>query len=157
MKAYVNIGSNLGDRRAALARAVAMIAERLGCHPAVSDVVESEAWGYDSANRFLNVGLMADTELAPYPLLSLLREIEREIDPSPHRDAAGNYADRRIDIDLIFLGNLVVSAPELTLPHPRMARRPFVLEPLQQLDPVWRHPLTGLTAGEMLSMLTEKP
>lgn len=86
-------------------------------------------------------------------VLRKLQEIQRSIDPSPHRDAEGRYIDRVIDIDLIAIDDWVVDTPELTLPHPRMHLRDFVLIPLAGLAPTWRHPLTGKTATQHLSAL----
>ena len=94
-----------------------------------------------------------DMEAFAIGLLRCLREIERRIDPSPHRDSEGRYIDRAIDIDLIAVGSVVVSLPELIIPHPRMHERYFVLRPLSQLDPSWRHPLLGLTAVQLLDSL----
>lgn len=86
-------------------------------------------------------------------VLRRLQEIQSAIDPSPHRDADGRYIDRAIDIDLIAIGNWIVDTPDLTLPHPRMHLRDFVLIPLSALAPAWRHPLTGKTAEELLNEL----
>ncbi len=86
-------------------------------------------------------------------VLRKLQEIQLSIDPSPHRDAEGRYIDRAIDIDLIAIDDWVVDTPDLTLPHPRMHLRDFVLIPLAGLAPTWRHPLTGKTATQHLSAL----
>lgn len=148
---HINIGSNLGDRRKIIAKAVAMIEERLGVKARRAPVVETPAWGFESANKFLNLGIAIDTDVEPVTLLRILGEIEREIDPSPHRDASGGYIDRAIDIDLIAVGDTVVESAELTLPHPRMQERRFVLLPMAALEPSWRHPLSGKTAAELLA------
>ncbi|MCC8071558.1 MAG: 2-amino-4-hydroxy-6-hydroxymethyldihydropteridine diphosphokinase [Bacteroidales bacterium] len=154
--AYINIGSNIGDRQAFLGRAVAAIQERLHAEAEVSDVVESEPWGYESQAPYLNVGLKITTTLAPERLLETLLTIEKEIDPAPHRDSQGRYIDRAIDIDLIAVDELVVSTSTLTLPHPRMHLRLFVLAPLAQLAPDWRHPLLGVTAQALYHTLLIK-
>ncbi|MDE6378068.1 MAG: 2-amino-4-hydroxy-6-hydroxymethyldihydropteridine diphosphokinase, partial [Duncaniella sp.] len=73
---------------------------------------------------------------------------------APHRDRDGGYIDRRIDIDIIAIDSIVLSTPRLTLPHPRMHLREFVLVPLAQLAPGWVHPVTGLNASAMLARLT---
>lgn len=148
---HINIGSNLGDRRKVIAKAVAMIEERLGVKARRAPIVETPAWGFESANKFLNLGIALDVEIEPVALLPLLRGIEREIDPSPHRDAAGGYIDRAIDIDLIAVGDTVVESAELTLPHPRMRDRRFVLLPLAALEPSWRDPVSGRRVAEMLA------
>lgn len=149
--AHINIGSNIGDRLALLGEAVAAVERELGAKAEVSAVVESEPWGFDSPNMFLNIGVNVEVgDLAPLELLHHLQAAQRSVDDSSHRKADGSYADRRVDIDLIALGAAVVDTAELTLPHPRMAQRDFVLRPMMELLPEWRHPISGLTAGEML-------
>lgn len=151
--AHVNIGSNLGDGLANVARAAEMIATRLGVEVRRAEPVVSEPWGYSSPNPYVNLGIAFDTAIGPVELLRILRDIEASISPVPHRNADGSYADRLIDIDLIAVGDTVTDTPELTLPHPRMHQRDFVLRPVARLDPEWRHPLFGLTAGELLARL----
>lgn len=151
--AHVNIGSNLGDGRANVTRAAEMIAARLGVDVRRAEPVVSEPWGYTSPNPFVNLGIAFDTDIEPSALLRILRDIEAAISPAPHRNADGSYADRLIDIDLIAVGDTVADTPELTLPHPRMHLRDFVLRPVAQLDPGWRHPLLGLTAAQLLARL----
>ena len=136
--AYIGIGSNLGKRRYNIRRAVEGI--RSLEHVAdvvVSSVMESKPWGYESANKYLNVVVKAafDTDIEPLWLLDRLQEIERGICKASHRDADGNYIDRRIDIDIIAIDNLVVDHPRLQLPHPRMFERDFVLKPLAEIAP----------------------
>lgn len=154
--AYVSLGSNLGDRISVLESAVAAIERRLKVTARRAAPFESEPWGFESANPFVNLGIAFDTTLPPAELLAELHAVEHAIDPSPHRDATGAYIDRRIDIDLIAVDTLTADTPALTLPHPRMHLRPFVLVPLAELAPRWRHPLTRLTCAEMLARLDKK-
>ena len=135
--AYINLGSNIGDRRSTIERAVAAIEADLGVSARRSQWVESEPWGFDSPNRLVNLGIAGDTDLEPIELLRRLQAVEKSIDPSSHRAAEGRYIDRVIDIDLIAVDHLVVDTPELTLPHPRMKERPFVMGPLLELCPDW--------------------
>lgn len=152
--AHINIGSNIGDRLALLGEAVAAVERELCATAQVSAAVESEPWGFESPNMFLNVGINVEVgDLAPLELLHRLQMAQRSVDDSSHRKADGSYADRRVDIDLISLGTAVVDTTELTLPHPRMAQRDFVLRPMMELLPEWRHPILGLTAGEMLGRM----
>lgn len=152
--AHVNIGSNIGDRRAQIELAVTRIMERFGKPVRRSDYVDSAPWGYDSPNRFLNLGLALETgDMEPLEILQRLREVEASINPASHRTASGEYADRVIDIDLIAVDDMVLNTPELTLPHPRMHLRSFVLQPLAELAPLWRHPLLGLTARRLCDLL----
>lgn len=155
MTAHVNIGSNKGNRQSAIDRAVALVASRCaaGGEALVSDPVETDPWGMDSTSRFVNVAMAFETTMAPDELIDALQLIEHSIDPSPHRDATGAYIDRAIDIDLIALDDIVIDTPRLTLPHPRMHLRDFVLLPMAAIAPRWRHPLTGLTPAMMLDRL----
>ncbi len=153
MIAHINIGSNLGNRAASIDRAVALLSD-LGEVRAVSSPFVSRAWGYESDNEFLNVGVNLETDLPSLDLLEGLKRIERQIAPEgTHRTVDGGYADREIDLDLIARGAELISTPELTLPHPRMRQRAFVLGPLAELMPEWRHPKTHLTASEMLRLI----
>ena len=156
---YLNIGSNSGDRRAFIARAVAALPCVLKpCFAGmrVSTEVESEPWGYESAARFINVGVKIElhhcgvwTAAELERLLSVLKELERSISAMPHRDAGGGYSDRELDIDIIAL-DVRYKSESLEIPHPHMAARSFVLAPMAELAPEWRHPATMLTAAEML-------
>lgn len=139
MKIHLNIGSNLGDRRAMLADAVAAIRRAWPrASVSVSEPVESEPWGYDSPHPFLNIGVMLvlPAPQQPEAVLDTLQAIERTLGHgAPHRNADGSYRDRPVDIDIIDIDGLHLRTPRLTLPHPRAAARPFVLLPLRTLDP----------------------
>lgn len=141
MTAHINIGSNIGDRHALIGRAVAALCSRFpGAR--VSRPVESEPWGFESSNGFVNVGMMIDCDLAPERLLQALLEIERSVGGvESHRDQSGRYADRRLDIDLIDYGRMVYLSRRLMLPHPHAAARPFVTGPMLELEPGYRSPL----------------
>lgn len=137
MRYYLNIGSNLGDRRCRLLQAItALSAGNGGC--AVSRFVESEPWGFESDNTFLNVAVMLDTDLQPLDMLDRCQAIERSLGSDSHRDKNGNYVDRVVDIDIMAiddpLGNPInISTPRLTVPHPHLYDRPFFLAPYRQL------------------------
>lgn len=154
MTVHVNIGSNTGDRHAQIERAVAAIELRFAAPVRRSAIIESEPWGYDSPNPYLNIGLMFESELPPEQLVGELLDIQRAIDPAPHRNPDGTYADRAIDIDLIAVGNMVVTSSQLALPHPRMHLRRFVLLPMLELDPDWVHPLLHLTPRQLLNKIS---
>ena len=139
---FVNIGSNLGDRRLNLSRAMRAIGEEFGDFE-ISHVVESEPWGFDSTHSFLNVGMMFQSDLEPLDILHRLQAIERSISPASHRNPDGSYADRIIDIDIVAIDVikdgvpelLRIDTPELTVPHPRLKERDFFLRPLLELAP----------------------
>lgn len=151
--AYINIGSNMGDRATLIECAVAHIEHLCGTSVRRAPIIESEPWGFDSANTFLNLGIAVDTDLNPLSLLHALQAIEQKISATPHRDADGNYIDRLIDIDLIAIDDIVVNHPELTLPHPRMHLRQFVLAPMMTLAPDWIHPILHASASELFSRI----
>lgn len=129
-RAYINIGSNIGDRRANIARAVTAVSALPVTGIIVSPLFTSEPWGYSSPNDYLNQGISFVTELPPARLLDRLLAIERTISDASHRTPDGSYADRIIDIDLIAMDGVRLNTPTLTLPHPRASRRPFVMLPL---------------------------
>lgn len=160
-RVYINIGSNSGHRHALIERAVTAVSLALGGVVSRSDIIETEPWGFSSPNPFLNVGLMVELEGGDNSMsfaetvFESLSRVEKDIDPSPHRDSSGGYIDRAIDIDLIAVDSLVMTTERLTLPHPQMHRRGFVLGPMMQLDSGWRHPLLGKTVAEMLGELKD--
>ena len=137
----LNIGSNIGDRRASLARAVALLREHLQPRTIdVSDPIETDPDGFDSPNPFLNIAVMAyDVPLTdPFEVLAITQKVEQLIGyGAPHRHPDGSYRDRPIDIDIIDIDHLRIQSPTLTLPHPRAHLRPFVLRPTHQIAPTW--------------------
>lgn len=149
--AHINIGSNLGNRADNISRAVALLAATAGDITAQSSLHSSQPHGFDSANEFINCGINILTPLSPHDLMAKLKEIEHTIAPGEsHRTPQGQYADRTIDLDIIAIGSVAISDDTLQVPHPRMHTRRFVLRPLAQIWPQWRHPLSHLTAEEML-------
>lgn len=148
--AYINIGSNMGDRLALIEQAVTHIEHLCGAAARRAPVFVSKPWGYDSEAEYLNMGIAIDTDVAPTRLFRALQSIEQLISSVPHRDANGNYADREIDIDIIAIDETVLDSENLILPHPRMHLRDFVLVPMHHLAPEWRHPLLHATPGELL-------
>lgn len=152
-KAYINIGSNQGDRHALIEQAVALIQSSFHTNAARSSFIESEPWGFESSHPFLNLGILVDVDLtvrSPEEVLHTLLYIEHSISPGSHRDRNGNYIDRKIDIDLIAIDDIIFNSPVLTLPHPLMHRRSFVLNPLLELWDSWIHPVLGQSVQEML-------
>lgn len=156
MTLHLNIGTNLGDRRSNLERAVAALVARFG-PVRLSPVEESEPWGFESQNRFLNVGVAVEVadDADPLRLLDIVQDAERSVDSSLHRNADGTYRDRVVDIDMIVLGNRQVNHPRLTLPHPRMRYRTFVMRPYKWLEdhpgdscPLLNHPREGTSHFE---------
>lgn len=148
----INIGSNLGDRRLNLSRAMRAVGMEFGDFE-MSHAVESNPVGFDSTHRFLNVAILFQSDLAPEKVLDRLQKIEQQLSPVPHRNTDGTYRDREIDIDIVAIDDQVIDTPRLTVPHPKLAERRFFLEPLKEIAPQWKHPVSGLTARQMLAML----
>lgn len=149
--AYLSLGSNRGDRAAYIERALAALAEAAVHVRRRSALYQTEPVGVNPQPWFLNCLVEAETELMPLALLRLLKRIERQLGRRP--PSGTHPAARPIDIDIVSYGQHVVALPELTIPHPRLAERRFVLEPLRELAPEWRHPVTRKTAAEMLAEL----
>ena len=132
--AYVGLGANLGDREATIRRAVALLAATPGIEiVAVSTLRETDPVGYADQPRFLNGAAAVETELDARALLDALLEIERRL--GRDRALERRWGPRLVDLDLLLYGDEVVDEPGLTVPHPRLAERRFVLEPLHELDP----------------------
>ena len=131
---YIALGSNMGDRRSLLNRAIALIEERVGAVQRVSSFIETEPWGFESANPFLNAAVMVKTTLSPIECLDATQQIERELGRKK-KSKGGKYHDRPIDIDLLLYGDLKLSTPRLTIPQPHMYERDFVMIPLREIMP----------------------
>lgn len=133
-KVYVGLGANLGKREATIRRAVELLAATPGIEVvAVSALRETDPVGYADQPRFLNGAAALETELAPRALLDRLLEVEREL--GRVRGERPRFGPRTIDLDLLLHGDEVLDEPGLVLPHPRLAERRFVLEPLHELEP----------------------
>jgi len=150
--AYLALGSNLGDRRAHLDAAVAT----LRAHPAVRDVrvsrfIETDpVGGPPGQGPYLNGAARIETDLGPQDLLALLKRIEHD----RGREAGGpRWGPRTVDLDLLLYDDLRLETPDLTVPHPRLRERRFVLEPLAEIAPDARDPVTGLTIRALLTRL----
>ena len=149
-RAYVGLGSNLGDRRATLARAVELLGERPGISiVAVSSFRETEPVGYLDQPQFLNGAVAIETSLQPKALLGTLLAIEQELGRT--RDGP-RFGPRTVDLDLLLVEGVAVAEPGLTLPHPRLHERAFALAPLAELDPALTVPGHG-SVLELLAVL----
>ena len=143
---YLALGSNLGDRFANLQAAMVALP------PAVlvleqSPVYETPPWGLTDQPAFLNMVLKGRTQLEPLLLLTYLKQLETRLG----REPAARWGPRLIDLDILFYADLVLATPQLTLPHPRLSERAFVLVPLADLAPGLVHPLLGLSVRNLLA------
>lgn len=134
---YLGLGSDLGDRSASLRSSMNLIRENLGGITACSSVYETEPWGFESSTRFLNMVVELETDLNPQGLLGRIMMIEAMLGRLREGRA---YTSRVIDIDILFYGDLCFSEGDLTIPHPRLHERRFVLVPLCELVPGLIHP-----------------
>lgn len=156
-RAAIALGANLGDRHATLERAVAMIGHEIGPVEARSAWLQTEALVHpdDPATGyppFLNGVLVARTSHAPDEILRRLHAIEAALGRDRARETA-RWRPRLIDLDLVALDDLVIETPQLRLPHPEMHKRRFVLAPMVEVWPGWRHPVLGASARDLLQAL----
>ena len=130
--AYLGLGTNVGNKRGNLVTAAALLAERVGDVLALSDMYETEPWGFESTNKFLNMCVRLLTTLSPEQLLMATKQIERELGRT-QKSVNGQYHDRPIDIDILMYDDVHLDSDDLTLPHPHMQEREFVMKPLREI------------------------
>ena len=130
---FLGLGSNLGDRQANIQRAIDLISERVGEVIQRSSLIESEPWGFESENKFLNGVILCETTLTPRQLLRKTQKIERDLGRQKKTSKSHIYSDRPIDIDILLYDDLTVDKPDLKIPHPLMQERDFVMIPLKEI------------------------
>ena len=148
VKVYLGLGANLGDRQGNLLRAVELLSQ-WGQIEELSSLYESEPVGYLEQPPFLNAVCELTTTLTAEELLAVVKNIESALGRTP----SFRNAPRPIDIDILFYGEQVMNSPHLTIPHPGLEERAFVLVPLAEIAPDLVHPVSGITVREMMERL----
>lgn len=157
-RAYLGLGSNLGERRANLEAAF----ERLDALPGTrvikrATIIETApVGGPEGQGEFLNTACLIETDMPPHDLLDAIHRIERDIGRLRERETV-RWGPRAIDIDILLWEGLTLSSPELTIPHPRLAEREFALRPLAEVDADAVHPTEKATIGELLKRIPQTP
>lgn len=149
-EAYIAFGSNMGDKMGYIQHAI----EQIQAHPhicvkQVSSIIETEPYGGVEQDVFLNGCLKVKTILEPLELLDFMQQLEQEA----HRERIVHWGPRTLDLDLLFYDKQVIDSERLNLPHPEVQKRTFVLEPMAEIAPYYRHPVTGQTMRELLELL----
>ena len=146
---YLSLGTNLGNKEENLTRAIEHLSLVLGECVSQSLFIETAPWGFESENSFLNCAVAFDTHLAPLELLDATERIEHELGRI-YKSHGGHYSDRIIDIDILLYGNEIIESNRLTIPHPLMHKRDFVLEPLAEIAPETQHPVLHKSIKQLM-------
>lgn len=154
---WIALGSNLGDRAETIARAVERLAGLDLTPQRLSHLYETVPEGGAEEPLYLNAVLQAESDRDPGTLLRLLQEVEAEFGRPPRGGSRRGSGPRTLDLDLLAVGPIVLDEPGLVLPHPRLAERAFVLVPLCEVDPHWRHPRLDRSAASLLADLPVVP
>lgn len=131
-KVYFSLGSNLGDKAGNICEAINRIGELIGEVDRQSTLLITEPWGFESDNSFVNAAVRCITTLSPFEILHLTQDIERAMGRTV-KSSDGQYHDRIIDIDILMYDDIHITTPELTLPHPLIKERDFVMIPLSEI------------------------
>jgi 2-amino-4-hydroxy-6-hydroxymethyldihydropteridine diphosphokinase len=142
---YFGLGSNLGNRKSNLGEAIRQIGE-FAVIKKTSSIYETEPWGLKDQPKFLNQVILVESTLGPNELLSLVKNIETKMG----RKKSVHFGPRLIDVDILFYDNYMINTPELTIPHPHLIERAFVLVPLDEIAPKLIHPQVQKTIKELL-------
>ncbi|HIX53972.1 MAG TPA: 2-amino-4-hydroxy-6-hydroxymethyldihydropteridine diphosphokinase [Candidatus Sphingobacterium stercoripullorum] len=149
---YILLGGNQGNTEAIFHKAIMMLQSDVGTINKVSSLYKTAAWGKTDQPDFINQVLKMSSKLSPESLLQNTQQIEKLLG----RERLEHWGPRVIDIDILYYGTTIVSTEHLTIPHPRIQERRFVLEPLNEISPNLIHPVLGLSQKELLAQCTDK-
>ncbi|MDN5331777.1 MAG: dihydroneopterin aldolase / 2-amino-4-hydroxy-6-hydroxymethyldihydropteridine diphosphokinase [Tepidanaerobacteraceae bacterium] len=150
-RAFIALGSNLGDRQKNIAEAVERMRQRGIKIVKMSSIIETEPYGYKDQDKFLNAACLVETELSPMELMDVLLDIEKEMG----RERKIRWGPRNIDLDLIFYEDRVIREERLVVPHPDAHNRTFVMGPIAEIDPDFVHPVLKKKIGEIYRELAK--
>jgi len=150
---FLSIGGNLGNKRANFDKVYTHIQNELGCIVLRSSVYETPPWGFDSEDSFWNQVLCIETLLNPSEILEKIKNIDAAY--GRKRNSEG-YSSREMDVDILYFEDKIIETENLTIPHPLLHKRLFVVVPLAEIAPDWVHPVLKLTSVEMLNNCEDK-
>lgn len=151
----IGLGSNMGDRMTNIKRAISELENRFSTSSKCSPIYESEAWGFDSNDSFLNCCLVLKTKLSPEKVLAETQDVESKLG-RVKKSKNNCYESRVIDIDILYYGNHVLNDENLIIPHPLIYDRRFVIEPLAMVCPEWVDPVKKRTVSQLLESCNDK-
>ena len=147
IKVYLLLGGNLGDKKQVFEETTKLLGDQVGTITRQSHIYETEPWGFESSDLFWNQVLELSVAIAPEEVLEKTQQIEHQLGRTRK---ANQYDSRIIDIDILFYGDQVISLDKLSIPHPRIPERRFVLVPLNEIVPELMHPVLQKTIGQLL-------
>lgn len=151
---FLLLGGNVGEKKKTMESALKTIGSNIGALIKKSSFYHSEPWGFRSDDSFLNVVVLVKTEKLPHEILELILEIESTF--GRKRSGSIGYESRTLDIDILFYDKLIVETENLCIPHPRLHQRRFTLEPLNEIEPDFVHPLIGKNIAELLKICPDQ-
>lgn len=145
---YLSLGSNLGDRRHYLGAAIELLSQNVGSVINKSSIYETPPFGFDAETTFYNQCIKLATDLSPIEVFKATQDIEIQLGRTT-KSNTGTYSSRIIDIDLLYFNDEIIATEQLTIPHSQLKFRKFVLQPLEEIEPMFVDPNTHLTVSQL--------